>query len=124
MPEDVPLKVETSPIDRVIAYASDPRKRSATAGRATTSVATTLWRSASRRRRGPVQHKLRLSRFARPVHVFCWQVAVDQVRVWQIADELRCRHGLVTSGQTWEPGYRVEDWRWEAKRVRSSLHGS
>ena len=31
MPEDVPLKVEAWPIKRVIAYASNPRKRTAAA---------------------------------------------------------------------------------------------
>jgi hypothetical protein len=27
------------------------------------------------------------------------------------------------TGEPREPGYRVEDWTWEARRVRSSVHG-
>ena len=30
-------------------------------------------------------------------------------------------HGLVMSGEPRVPGYRVVDWTWEAKRVRSSV---
>jgi hypothetical protein len=56
MPEDVPLKVEAWPIERVIAYASSPRKRSAVAvdGLAA-SISVALRRSALRRRPRPVQ---------------------------------------------------------------------
>jgi hypothetical protein len=52
---------------------------------------------------------------------------VDHVKIWQTVGKLRLRHGLVMSGESREPGgareagYRVEDWMWEAKRVRSSL---
>lgn len=50
-------------------------------------------------------------------------VEVDHVKVWQVVGKLRRRHGLVMSGEPREPGYRVEDWRWEARRVRSSVRG-
>jgi len=39
----------------------------------------------------------------------------------QVAGKLRRRHGLVVSGEAREPGYAVEDWTWEARRVRSSV---
>ena len=48
-------------------------------------------------------------------------VEADRVKVWQTVGELRRRHGLVMTGEPREPGYRVEDWLWEAKRVRSSV---
>jgi len=48
-------------------------------------------------------------------------VEADHVKIWQTVGKLRRRHGLVMSGEPREPGYRVEDWRWEAKRVRSTL---
>lgn len=54
-------------------------------------------------------------------------VDVDHVKVWQTVGKLRRRHGLVLRGGPREPGeareagYRIEDWLWEAKRVRSSL---
>lgn len=54
-------------------------------------------------------------------------VDADHVKVWQTVGKLRRRHGLVLRGEPREPGeareagYRVEDWTWEAKRVRSSV---
>jgi hypothetical protein len=54
-------------------------------------------------------------------------VEADHVKVWQTVGKLRRRHGLVLrgepreSGAAREVGYRVVDWLWEAKRVRSSL---
>jgi len=48
---------------------------------------------------------------------------VGHVKVWQTVGKLRRRHGLVVSGESQEAGYRVEDWTWEAKRVRSSMKG-
>jgi hypothetical protein len=45
------------------------------------------------------------------------------VKVWQTVGKLRRRHGLVMSGEPREPGYRVVDWTWEARRVRSSVKG-
>ena len=48
-------------------------------------------------------------------------VDADHVKVWQTVGKLRRRHGLVMSGEPREPGYRVKDWTWEAKRVRSSV---
>ena len=48
-------------------------------------------------------------------------VEVDHVKVWQSVGKLRRRHGLVMTGEPREPGYRVEDWTWEARRVRSSV---
>ena len=50
-------------------------------------------------------------------------VEADHVKIWQTVGKLRRRHGLVMSGEPREPGYRVEDWRWEARRVRSSVRG-
>lgn len=48
-------------------------------------------------------------------------VEADHVKVWQTVGKLRRRHGLVMNGKPREPGYRVRDWTWEAKRARSSL---
>jgi hypothetical protein len=48
-------------------------------------------------------------------------VEADHVKVWQTVGKLRRRHGLLMTGEPREPGYRVEDWMWEAKRVRSSV---
>jgi hypothetical protein len=45
------------------------------------------------------------------------------VKVWQTVGKLRRRHGLVISGKPREPGYRIENRTWEAKRVRSSVKG-
>jgi len=42
-------------------------------------------------------------------------------KVWQTVGKLWRRNGLVISGEAREPGYRVEGWPWEARRVRSSL---
>lgn len=50
-------------------------------------------------------------------------VEVDHVKIWQTASKLRRRHGLVISGVPREAGYRVVDWTWEARRVRSSVKG-
>jgi len=50
-------------------------------------------------------------------------VEADHVKIWQTVGKLRRRHGLVMSGEPREPGYRVVDWTWEAKRVRSSVRG-
>ena len=48
-------------------------------------------------------------------------VDADNVLIWQIASKLKRRHGIVLSGESRQAGYRVEDWTWEARRVRSSL---
>lgn len=48
-------------------------------------------------------------------------VDADHVKVWQTVGKLRRRHGLMMSGEPRAPGYRVEDWKWEARRVRSSV---
>ena len=50
-------------------------------------------------------------------------VDADHVKIWQTVGKLRRRHGLVMTGEPREPGYRVEDWVWEAKRVRSTVRG-
>jgi len=50
-------------------------------------------------------------------------VEADHVKIWQTVGKLRRRHGLVMRGEPREPGYRVEEWLWEAKRVRSSVKG-
>ena len=49
------------------------------------------------------------------------RLEVDHVKVWQTVGKLRRRHGLVIRGEPREPGYRVEDWTWEARRVRSPM---
>jgi hypothetical protein len=51
-------------------------------------------------------------------------VEADHVKIWQTVGKLRRRHGLVMSGAPREPGYRIEDWTWEAKRVRSTVQRS
>ena len=48
-------------------------------------------------------------------------VDADHVRIWQAVGKLRRRHGLIMRGEPREPGYSVEDWLWEARRVRSSI---
>ena len=48
-------------------------------------------------------------------------IEADRVRVWQAVGKLRLRHGLVMTGEPREPGYRVEDWMWEARPARSPL---
>jgi hypothetical protein len=48
-------------------------------------------------------------------------VDADHVEIWQTVGKLRRRHGLVLRGEPRVPRYRVEDWTWEAKRVRSSV---
>ena len=50
-------------------------------------------------------------------------VEADHVKIWQTVGKLRRRHGLVMTGQPREPGYRVVDWLWEAKKVRSRVKG-
>ena len=45
------------------------------------------------------------------------------MKIWQTVGKLRRRHGLVMTGQPREPGYRVVDWLWEAKKVRSRVKG-
>ena len=45
------------------------------------------------------------------------------MNIWQTVGKLRRRHGLLMSGEPWEPGYRVEGLTWEAKRVRSTVRG-
>jgi hypothetical protein len=51
-------------------------------------------------------------------------VEADHVKVWQTVGKLRRRHGLVMTGEPREPGYRVEDWPWEARRARSTVSNS
>ncbi len=51
-------------------------------------------------------------------------IEVDHVNVWQTVGRVRRRHGLVVRGRPREPGYRVEDWTWEARRVLSSVQRS
>ena len=46
-------------------------------------------------------------------------VEADHVKIWHTVGKLRRRHGLVMSSEPREPGYRVEGWTWEARRVRS-----
>ena len=48
-------------------------------------------------------------------------VEVDHVKVWQVVSKLKRRHGLILAGEPRQPGYAVEDWKWEARRVRSTL---
>ena len=50
-------------------------------------------------------------------------VEADHVKVWRTVGKLRRRHGLLMSGEPREPGYRVETWTWEAKRVGSTVRG-
>ncbi|HEY5113689.1 MAG TPA: hypothetical protein VIJ45_06220 [Coriobacteriia bacterium] len=50
-------------------------------------------------------------------------VEVDHVKVWQTVGKLRRRHRLILAGEPRKPGYAVEDWTWEARRVRSSVRG-
>jgi hypothetical protein len=51
-------------------------------------------------------------------------IEADHVKIWQTVGKLRRRHGLVMTGEPRQPGYRVKDWLWEAKRVQSSVrHG-
>ena len=70
MQEDVPLKVEAWPIEKVIAYASNPRKRTpAAVDKLAASVPVALCASASRRRRGRVQHLRAPHRSVRPVRI-------------------------------------------------------
>jgi hypothetical protein len=50
-------------------------------------------------------------------------VAADNVLIWQIVGKLKRRHGIVLAGESRQTGYRMEDWTWEARRVRSSVAG-
>jgi len=50
-------------------------------------------------------------------------VDADHVKIWQTVSKLRRRHRLMMTGEPREPGYRVVDWLWEARRVRSSVKG-
>jgi len=50
-------------------------------------------------------------------------VRADRAKIRETVGKLRRRHGLVMSGEPREPGYRVEAWTWEARRVRSSVKG-
>jgi hypothetical protein len=63
-----------------------------------------------------------------PLHVrealAAYGVDADHVKIQQAVAKLRRRHGLVMSGKPREPGYRVKDWWWVAKRVRSSVRHS
>ena len=43
------------------------------------------------------------------------------MKIWQTVGKLRRRHGLVMRGEPRELGYRVVDWPWEVKRVRSTV---
>jgi len=64
-------------------------------------------------------------RLGKPVSVrealAAYDVQADHVKVRQTVGKLRRRHGLVMSGEPREPGYRVTDWLWEAKRVKSTV---
>jgi hypothetical protein len=48
-------------------------------------------------------------------------VELDHIGVNKVVNKLRRRHGFVVRGEPREPGYAVEDWTYEARRVRSSL---
>jgi hypothetical protein len=48
-------------------------------------------------------------------------VDADHVKILQAVAKLRRRHGLVMSGEPRGPGYKLEDWMWEARRVRSTV---
>ena len=52
-------------------------------------------------------------------------VAADNVQIHQVAKKLARRHRLILAGEPREPGYRVVDWLWTARRTRSSVecHG-
>jgi hypothetical protein len=50
-------------------------------------------------------------------------VEVDHVKILQVVGKLRRRHGLVLTGEPGQPGYAVQDWKWEARRVRSLVRG-
>ncbi len=60
-----------------------------------------------------------------PLHIrealTAYGVDADHAQIQQAVRKLRRRHGLVMSGEPREPGYRVEGWTWEARRVRRSL---
>jgi hypothetical protein len=48
-------------------------------------------------------------------------VEIDHVRIWQAVSKLKRRHRLIVEGEPREPGYRVVDWLWTARRTRSSV---
>jgi hypothetical protein len=50
-------------------------------------------------------------------------VEVDHVQAHKLVNKLRRRHGMVIRGESRQAGYTLEDWTYEAKRVRSSLAG-
>jgi hypothetical protein len=51
----------------------------------------------------------------------CYGVELDNVDARNLVTKLRRRHGIVAKGQPLESGYVVQDWTYEARRVRSSL---
>ena len=51
------------------------------------------------------------------------RVPASHAKIRQTVGKLQRRHGLVMSGEPREAGYRVEDWTWEARRVKSSVRG-
>jgi hypothetical protein len=68
MPEDAPLKVEAWPIEKVIAYARNPRTRNEGAiEKLAASISVAPGPSAARRRRGRAQHLPTPYRSAEPV---------------------------------------------------------
>jgi hypothetical protein len=48
-------------------------------------------------------------------------VEADHVAVHQAAKKLARRHRLILEGEPRQPGYRVADWLWTARRTRSSV---
>ncbi len=48
-------------------------------------------------------------------------VEVDHVQAHKLVNKLRRRHGMVVRGESRQAGYTLEDWTYEASRVRSSL---
>ena len=43
------------------------------------------------------------------------------MKIRQTVGKLRRRRGLAISGEPREPGYRIQNWTWEAKRVRRTI---
>jgi hypothetical protein len=48
-------------------------------------------------------------------------IEAEHVKIWQTVGKLRRRQGLVMSGEPRQPRYLVENWFWEARRVRSTV---
>ena len=48
-------------------------------------------------------------------------VNVDHVTIWQVVGKLGRRHGLMMSGESRVTGYRVNEWKWEARRTKDTL---